>query len=840
MLSEDPLDSARWERIQEIFFAASELDPASRPAYLDAACHGEDALRREVERYLQSTESDTDFLTQVIHSEAVAAAVPDSEPERIGPYRILRKLGQGGMGAVYLAERDDRQFQQKVAIKLLRPEAAASPELLLRFRTERQILADLDHPNIARMLTGGVTSDGVPFLAMEYIEGTPLDAYCRERSLSVQTRLDLFGSICSAVQYAHRNLVVHRDIKPSNILITAAGIPKLLDFGIAKLLKPEDHAHTVALTRPAERLMTLEYASPEQVRGAAITTATDVYALGLVLYELLAGVPPFDLSKLDHLEALRAICETPPAPPSRVAGDTALPADLDNIVLHALRKEPSERYASVDQLSDDLRCYLQGFPVSASHGTRRYRAAKFVRRHRFAVGLSTAAAVLVLSFGVGMAVLAARAARERDRAQQVSRFLTGLFGSLDPFLNQGANAAARELLDTGSRRIHTDLPGQPEVRADLLQTMARAYQHLGFKAEAETAFREQARAAEQAYGADSVQVSGALRQLADVERQRSELALAEADLRRALAIQRKRLAPTDIELAHTLNNLGLVLQTRGDLAGAEPLFRDAIAISGRYPEQVRETLAMMSNLGSVLADGANYTAAEPVLREVLSRRIRLLGPNHPQVALSTMRLATLLFRKGAWTESESLFRDSLRRYQSTYSDSHPETLIAQGNLAVVLQETGRLAEAEALYRKSIETGIRAFGETVETAVTSANLASLLTATQRYPEAELLFQHALDTCRAKIGPGSTREARILEQRGVLLQTLGRHDAARADFQLSLSIRRDRLGPTHPDVAVLLFDLGQLQEAVDLDRRALPAGHPQLLKHERALAAQARRL
>jgi serine/threonine-protein kinase len=834
------LDPGRWERIQEIFFVASDLKSSERAEYLDRACAEEMDLRTEVERVLRSLDDGVDPVRETIQSE-VAVALEHSPGDRIGPYRLVRKLGQGGMGSVYLAERDDRQFQRQVAIKLIRPEAAASPDLLRRFRAERQILADLDHPYIAHLLSGGVTEQGIPYLVLEHIDGRPINEYCREHALEIPERIRLFQTVCAAVAYAHRNLVVHRDIKPSNILVTADGIPKLLDFGIAKLLKPEQAAMTVAMTRPAERLMTLEYASPEQVRGGAITTATDVYALGVVLYELVAGVAPLDLANMDQLEAQRSICEVMPVPPSRAerAGrKVRAAADLDNIVMMALRKSPDERYASVEQLSEDLRHYVEGFPVLASKGNRRYRAAKFIARHRTGVAIAAVGTLLVAGFIVGMSVLAARLARERTRAERVSQFLTGLFSSSDPYLNQRANLTAKQLLDGGSKRILHDLQNEPAVRADLLQTMAQAYQHLGLKSEAEAAFRQQAGAAAQAYGADSIQVSVALRQLGDVERQRSELSQSEVDLRRALAIQEKHQKPTDREIAHTLNNLGLVLQTRGDVAGAEPLFRRAVEISRLYPDQASQTLVMMSNLGSVLVDRGNYAEAERVLRETLARRKEMLGANHPQVALSMNRLAHFLVRKGAWKEAESLYRDSLLRYQAAYPPSHPELLATKNNLAVLLQETGRFDEAEALYRSVIDTGTRALDDVgaANVALWSGNLASLLAERLEFREADALFESAFAMCRARLGADSTREARLLSQRGVTLAFRGRNEAAKLDFDTALAIRRKRLGENHPDVAASLFDLGRFQEALDMDSRTLPADHPQTATHEMALAEQ----
>lgn len=843
------MDSALWERLQEVFFAAADLDPDTRSGFLDKACAGENELRSEVERCLRSLDSGNDLLTDAIHSEA-AAALASSGPgpdDRVGPYRLIRQLGRGGMGSVYLAERDDPDFRQRVAIKLIRPDASASPDLLRRFRAERQILGGLDHPNIARLLAGGVTQSGVPYLAMELVEGVPIDEYCRTRSLSLTERIHLFRAVCSAVEYAHQHLVVHRDIKPSNILVTADGTPKLLDFGIAKLLKPSDIAQTIALTGPAERLMTIEYASPEQVRGAPVTTATDVYALGIVLYELLASASPFDVRKLDFLEAQRAICETAPPPPSRIAPNPAqarrLKGDLDSIVLMALRKEPAGRYSSVEQFSEDLRHYLEGFPVLAGKGTKRYRALKFLRRHRLVVGLSAAAAVLIVGFGIGMAVLAAHVTRERDavrveraRASQISQFLISLFSSSDPFLNQGGQITAKDLLDNGSKRIEADLQAQPKVRADLLETIGDAYKHLGLTAEAESSFREQARAAAQAFGPESLEAARALRHLGDAERERGRMADAEADLRHALTIQQRHLKPDDLEFSHTLNNLALVLQSRGNVAESEPLLRRAVQISRRYPSELPDTLIMEGNLASVLSDRGNYAEAEPMFREVLARRIKMLGPNHPQVALSSMRLAFFLDRKGAWTEAEALDREALRSYRAIYDDSNQQVLMATSNLGLVLQKTGRLAEAAGYLRKSVDTATRAQNPTADVGMWSANLAGLLAEQLEFAEAAQMFQRALDISRTRLGPGSMREARILAQRGTMLAFLGKTAAATADFEQALAIRQARLGADHPDIAASLFDLGRYQEALDLDRRVLPPNHPQVATHQLAVAMQ----
>jgi hypothetical protein len=504
------LDPLRWKRIQDIFYEASELEPSVRAAYLDQTCAGDEPLRAEVDGFLRSLENGVDDrLAHAIGAEAASLLDPDANPgegRMVGAYRLVRKIGQGGMGAVYLAERADRQFDRQVAIKLAPADMAGSAGRLLRFRMERQILANLDHPNIASMLDGGITEDGLPFLVMEYVEGRPIDEYCGANALSIRERIALFVTVCAAVRYAHHNLVIHRDIKPSNILVTEAGVPKLLDFGIAKLMAPG----AAGLTLPAERLMTLEYAAPEQMLGLPVTTATDVYALGIVLWELLTSRRLF--------EHARASAEPPP--PSSIAeapaGAREIRGDLDNIVSMALRKEPAARYGSVEQLEDDLRRYLEGFPVFASRGSGTYKALKFVRRHGAAVAAAAAAVVMLVGFAIAMSALAARASRERDaareqraRAEQISQFLTSLFASSDPF-HVSANAiTAKDLLDHGARRIASDLAGQPRVQASLLETMAVAYQHLGLHAEAEDLFRQQARAEERGSGPQSIGVARA-------------------------------------------------------------------------------------------------------------------------------------------------------------------------------------------------------------------------------------------------------------------------------------------------------------------------------------------
>jgi hypothetical protein len=412
----------RLHRIEALFEQALGVPDLERDTFLAGACAGDADLHREVGELLAVAPRDGSSLREAVIAEArrlVGDAVATQIGRRIGPFRVLGLLGQGGMGAVYVAQREDAEFHQRVAIKLL-SHALGAPEAVARFRDERQILAALEHANIVRLLDGGRTEDGLPYLVMEHIEGTTITQYARDRDLSVRARLALVREVCGALQYAHQNLVVHRDIKPSNILVDRDGVPKLLDFGIAKLLAPAPGFEREARTRTGSRLFTPEYASPEQARGDAVSTATDVYSVGAVLYELVTGVPPHRSSG-GALEALRVICEVDPPRPSSVAPAARrreLAGDIDNIILKALHKEPAQRYASMEQLSDDLRRYLEGRPVTARTATVGYHARKFIRRNRVAA-IAAGLAVATLIAGTGISLWQAR--RADDEAVQAQR-----------------------------------------------------------------------------------------------------------------------------------------------------------------------------------------------------------------------------------------------------------------------------------------------------------------------------------------------------------------------------------------------------------------------------------
>jgi serine/threonine-protein kinase len=640
------------------------------------------------------------------------------------------------MGAVFLAHRADDEYHKEVAIKLVK-EDFVSRDMLWRFRSERQILANLDHPNIARLLDGGTTDSGAPYVVMEYVEGEPIDEYCDRNTLKNEERLAMFRKVCSAVQYAHQSLVVHRDIKPGNILVTATGEPKLLDFGIAKLLKQDQPSATVAETRVGVRLMTPEYASPEQVRGEAITTASDVYSLGVLLYELLTGQRPYKLSSQAPHEIERAICQLEPVRPSasvtgyerreataQVGGSTAVDAggrrrttveklrrmlrgDLDNIVLMAMRKEPERRYASAEQFSEDIRRYLEGLPVIAQGERFGYRARKFVGRHT--AGVTAAVAVVLLVTGL-IGFYTWRLASERDRvrleavkATQVSGFLTGLFEVSDPSQSKGETVTARELLKKGAAKIESDLMTQPAVQATLMTTMGKVYQSIGLYDQGTSLLEKALEIRLGLYGDRNADVARSMYNLGSMLQAKGDNDRAAPLYARALEIQRASFGDSSTDVAETLNNLGEISQYKGNLDEAAGLYRESLAINRKLlGEEHREIATNLSNLATVMAAQGDLDSAIALNGKALEMRRRLLGEEHPDLPFSLNNQAVSLQQKGEYDQAEPLFREALTIRIKILGEDHPDVGRNSSNLGFLLIDKGDLPGAEPFLRRSLD------------------------------------------------------------------------------------------------------------------------------------------
>ena len=768
------MPSDRWQRINDLFDELTELAPEVRSERLRAQTAEDPEVRREVEALLAALDRSTGFLEEP----AVAASgsrpeSPSLAGERLGAYRILEKIGEGGMAAVYLAERGD--VGKRVALKIVAGGLISSAQRQ-RFLFERRLLARLEHPNIARLLDAGVTGEGVPFFAMEYVDGLPLDRYCDRRRSSVERRLELFQSVCGVVQYAHQNQVVHRDLKPSNILVTDRGEVRLLDFGIAKLLE-EHPAEQVLATRTGMALMTPAYASPEQVLGRPVTTASDVYSLGVLLYELLTGHLPSATTPSGRLESVLegvtprrpslAVAELDPTAEAsrallKARGTTReqlrrrLTGDLDAICMKALRSEPGQRYPSADRLLEDVRRHLSGLPVSARHDTAGYLFGKFVRRHRLAVA---AACLVVLSMLAGFAatVWQARIAEaERDRARQVAEVLPELFWSLEPGAVPSAAVTPEEMLDRGLVQVESKLAGQPEIQARVLAIACDLYMRLAVYDKAELAGRRAVALARGSSG-DGTALAASLAMLAQSLDKQARYTEAEPLHQEALAIRRRALGSAHPEVATSLHNFAMLHQERGDRVEAERLYREALAIRRvAFGGDHRDLAFTQTNLAIVMYELGKLEEAERLGREALAMRRRLLGDVHPDVANGLHNLAAILEARGERQEALTLYRETLGILRKVHGRDHLFVSYPLGRLALILDGEGDHAEAESLLRQALAIQVETHGEDhPDVAQTRSRLGACLGSLGRVEEAETLLRAGYDGLRETYGTGDER-------------------------------------------------------------------------------------
>ncbi|MBS1826188.1 MAG: serine/threonine protein kinase [Acidobacteria bacterium] len=703
------MDPQRWRRIEELYHAASAIEPERWEAYVTAECAGDEGLRQEVLSLLgASGEADSLLQAEVGRAAATVVGVKEAaEGERIGSYRVLRPLGRGGMGAVYLAERADDTYHKQVAIKLVRA-GLGGEESLRRFRAERQILAKLEHTHIARLLDGGASESGQPYVVMEYVDGKPLLEYCREKQLSLRARLALFQQICGAVQYAHQNLIVHRDIKPGNVLVSSEGVAKLVDFGIAKLLADDPIASTA--TQSFERLLTPEYASPEQVRGEAISTASDVYSLGALLYELLTGKPPLEFPSRTALDVERVITTQQPVAPSIRGGNRVLAGDLDNIALMALRKEPARRYVSAAALAEDIQRYLDGYPVQARQEGVLYLTAKFMRRNR--VGVGAAAVFLVLLAGFVWTVVRERntANRERMKAEQVSKFLVKSFELASPSEARGKQVTAREILDQGVSRLDKDLHNQPDVQATLMNTIAEVYLSLGL---VKDSIALNARAIEQAKKAgrqESVEMADLLSQRSYLLREGGQYKAAKEEMQQAFALLGRVAKKDEDRRASYLRSYGPLLYLMNESAEAEKVLREALTLRRRVSgDDHDEVVWNLGNLARALVNQRKYEEALPYAQEALRLGLRRNGEisEATMSAYNRIGLTQFYLRKGE--ESAVSFRKAIAIGRKLYGPEHKDIAANLNGLGAALEIAGKFDEAADAHRQSIAIFRKVYG-----------------------------------------------------------------------------------------------------------------------------------
>ena len=841
-MSATPTD--RFRRVDSIFDAAVDLPAGERTSFIDRECGEDAALRDEVLDLVRAYHS----ADSVLESPAARLAAPFLEtaaaaggpaPDRIGPFVIVREIGRGGMGRVLLGERADGQFEQRVAIKLIQHGA---PGVLRRFVEERRILARLEHPNIARLVDGGITDSGLPYFAMELVEGEPIDRYCETHGLTIDQRLVLFGAVCDAVAYAHQHLVIHRDIKPSNILVTGDGKVKLLDFGIAKLIGAQGD---VDVTRTRFSVMTPEFAAPEQIRGEPVSTATDVYSLGVLLHLMLTGERLYDLRGKSPAEIERIVCDEVPPKPSVRAGKIArgqLRGDLDLIVMTALQKQPERRYQSPTALAQDLERFRHGHAILARPDSAPYRLRKFVGRHRAGVAL---AALLVLALAGAVArerMLRHEAEVQARKAREVEDFLVGVFDVADPNEwneTEGGSVTARELVDRGARRIDSTLGGQAEVQAELRNVLGRVYTSLGLYDRATPLLRGSLAQRVAMRGASDTSVMETMDMLGVALTRSNKHDEAEPLLRRALEQRRRLLGSAHPATASSAEHLASLLEERNQFAAAETLYREAVAIHRAVADSSIDVANAMSSLGVLLARRARHAEAESLHRSALAIDIRRLGEKHPVTTGSMQNLAAVLTTRGRLVEAESLHRRALAAKRLALGDTHPSVTISMNNLANLLtRQMDRFAEGESLVRRAIALDRAMYGDKHNfVAEGLANLGITLRILGRYAEADSVIREALTINRAVYGERHGRVASNLSALAQVRAGMLDGDSAIALMRRSADMYRQLLGDAHlstitttVSVGFMLAEFGDPAEAESILRAQLRRLDPDKGEHK----------
>lgn len=783
----------RWPRVEQLFAEALALAAAARPAFLTRACGDDGDLRREIESLLRSHET-PGVLDTVRPSPDTAAPRPSLAPGTcLERWRIEGLIGRGGMGEVYAAFRADGTFEQHAALKLLRYEAVSEME---RFHAERRILARLEHSGIARLVDGGMTPDGRPYTVMEYVEGRPLTDYCRERRASLHERLALFVQVCDAVAFAHRNLVIHRDLKPANILVDAGGQVKLLDFGIAKLLDatavPGDADATIAPFTP-------DYAAPEQLSGQPVTTATDIYALGVLLFELLTGERPLQLRGLPSAHALKLLLDRTPPAPSRIAeagSDAPLPArllagDLDAIVAKCLRKEAAHRYETVNGLKRDIERHLHNEPVSAREGARLYVFGRLLRRYRLA---ATGVAVLIVTLAAGLAGTLWQAGQARQHAahaEAVREFLVGVFEQASPDENRGLPITAHQLLEKGERQLAGARKEEPAIRAELTGLIGSLYWDLGDYARAEVLLKQSLATAGDSRVPDEIKARNLLR-LAWAEAERSDLDEAMDHARQALVLAERAGASGVREVSDARRIIANVLTARGDAGDAEPLLQQLLADDRRAYGDGSEAVAEdWRLLGHTLDELSRYAEAAAAFEQALKLDRASSGARSSKVAIDLNDLGLALSHKGDYVGAEAVLRQALDIKSEIYGPDHRETLVARTNLLMSQEKQGRYAEGLQGRLRLLEDQKRVIGDShPDQLARSYNMIGLdYVMLGRFGEAEAAFRDAL-AIWAKIEGSNDGESSVgpLGNLAIALQMQGRYAEAEAAMRTTLAIGR----------------------------------------------------
>ena len=861
----DSLTRAFWNRVEAIFHDALGLDPSERARLLDLRCGGEQAVRDEVQSLLDAYGRATAFMPRAAASPAATADPAPAglgEGDSVGAFRLVKRIAAGGMGTVYLAERIDGGFAQSVAVKMMTARVIHD-EAARRFRTERQILASLQHPYIVSLIDGGVTTGGEPYLVMELVDGSPITSACRERGLDLRARLSLFRQICDAVHYAHVRFIVHRDLKPANVLVTGDGVPKVLDFGVAKLLE-DPLAAGADRTEAGVGPLTPGYASPEQLRGLPITTASDIYALGVMLYELLAGARPYDTAGKPLDEVMKIVVDTDTVRPSQSRPEPheqppyewrrTLKGDLDAIVMKALRKDPGERYASADALSRDIERYLNGQPVEAQPPSTTYLVRKLVARHRIAfASAATSAAIVVLS--LALALWQARVARgERDRAQAeaikartTTAFLGRVFQNANPVQSRGQTVTARQLLDSGTASIRSELKDQPDVQAALLIVMAQAYDRLSAGDQA-TPLAEQALAVREHANASNADLAEALFVVGSLYRRQGRPGDAVPLLERSLKLREMTLGPDDPAVGSSLSALALARDGAGHPDGVPEMIRRAIRIGERATPNTSGLALLHNNLATMLHQRGDLAGARAAYERSIAVYTASTDTGNWGVAMPLLNLGTLLREREEIDAARPLFDRALEIDRRTFGPESAATAYTLACLGDLARGRGDLRSA----RDLLDESLRIYGKVrrpdhIDLVAPLTYLSQTDLADGRATQALPLAERALSIAEKTHGPDHPAVADALIDVGVARAATGGPAAGEPALRRALAIQRKTLSSAHASLVRGLTALSHvlvdqrrpvearplLEEAVRIASAQLPPRHTRRLEAERLL-------
>ncbi|HEX5228358.1 MAG TPA: serine/threonine-protein kinase [Bryobacteraceae bacterium] len=830
------MNEVEWQAAWKLYQSASSMSEEEIQRLLESSTDSPE-VRDAVRRMRQADdvpETQTSWNSASDGGTASAWAASSTAGTAIGRYLLVEKIGEGGMGEVWLAEQQE-PVHRRVALKLIKA-GMNSREVIRRFESERQALALMDHPGIARVFDAGSTIQGAPYFVMEYASGEPITTYCDRHRLTTRARLELFGQVCEAVQHAHQKAIIHRDLKPSNILVTEVDgrpTPKIIDFGIAKALSQNltDETH---LTKMGALMGTPEYMSPEQAlsSGEDIDTRTDVYSLGVVLYELLAGERPIEMHRIplaEFLERLRD--DDPPRPSTRITGQAAttstevarkrqtepahlarqLNGDLDAIALKALEKDRSRRYSTPMELAADIRRYLNHEPVTARAPSASYRAGKYIRRHRYVVSAAAFALLLLVAFVVAQTVQLRRTTRERDRANRVTDFVTRMFKVSNPSEARGNTITAREILDKSSNEIETGLAKDPEDQAQMMHVMANVYFGLGLLPKAESLARRAVDLRKRVLGASRPETLDSMALLAEVLNEENKEKEAEQLCRETLEARRRVQGPDRRETLESMRMLGSILNQEGRYAEAEAIHRELAERSTRvFGRDDQMTVSTMHQLAVDLAYEGKSPEAEKVFREILAFESGRNPFDSPLVLAARIDLGACLQQEEHFAEAEKIYNELIPDARRVLGPDHPRTLLAMGNLALAYAYENKLSAAEKLFREALDVKRKVLGpEHRSTTVTMGNLADVLRMEGNYSESERLFRETIAIQRRTLGPTHSDVLNGLHGLGELLRNEKRYADAEKVLQECLQAQRKTLGDDHPDTASTAYDLAMDQ-------------------------------